>query len=128
MMNEITQEVMKMFNLKEFNGTLISEPYMVNSFDELQRQVLKEIVFYGSGLGWRQCSNEVEEHYILFPYAEKEREEPEEYIKKLKFLVDAEIRYYRNCVTGTFNAIKDFSWSLEVTNNKDFFVLILRKM
>ena len=128
MMNEITQEVMKMFNLKEFNGTLISEPYMVNSFDELQRQVLKEIVFYGSGLGWRQCSNEVEEHYILFPYAEKEREEPEEYIENLKFLVDSEIRYYRNCVTGTFNAIKDFSWSLEVTNNKDFFVLILRKM
>ena len=117
-----------MFNLKEFNGTLISEPYMVNSFDELQRQILKEIVFYGSGLGWRQCSNEVEEHYILFPYAEKEREEPSEYIKNLKFLVDAEIRYYRNCVTGTFNAIKGFSWSIDVTDNKDFFVLSLFKM
>ena len=117
-----------MFNLKEFNGTLISEPYMVNSFDELQRQVLKEIVFYGSGLGWRQCSNEVEEHYILFPYAEKEREEPsEDYIKNLKFLLGSEICYYRNCVTGA-KPIKDFSWSLEVTDNKDFFALILRKM
>ena len=118
-----------MFNLKEFNGTLISESYMVNSFDDLQRQVLKEIVFYGSGLGWRQCSNEVEEHYILFPYAEKEREEPsEDYIKNLKFLVDAEIRYYRNCVTGTFNAIKDFSWNVDITDNEEAFVLILRKM
>lgn len=118
-----------MFDLKEFNGTLIYEPYMVNSFDELKRQILKEIVFYGSGLGWRrQCSNEVEKHYILFPYAEKGDEPSEDYIKNLKFLVAAEIRYYRNCVTGA-NVIKDFSWSLEeVTDNKDFFVLSVFKM
>ena len=118
-----------MFDLKEFNGTLIPEPYMVNSFKELQRQLLKEIVFYGSGFGWSTPSNEVEEQYILFPYAEKECDESsKDYIKNLKFLVSAEIRY-RHCVTRTFNAIKDFSWSLEeVTDNKDFFVLIVFKM
>ena len=117
-----------MFDLKEFNGTLVTEPYSVNSFDELKRQILKEIVFYGSGLGWRrQCSNEVEEHHMLFPYVEKGEETSEVYIKNLKFLVGAEIRYYRNCVTGA-NDIKDFSWSLEVTENKDFFVLSLFKM
>ena len=116
-----------MFNLKEFNGTLISEPYMVNSFDELHRQVLKEIVFYGSGLGWRQCSNEVEEHYILFPYAEKGEEPSEDYIKNLKFLIGSEITYFRNCVTGT-KPIKDFSWDIDVTDNKDFFVLTVFKM
>ena len=116
-----------MFDLKGFNGTLISEPYMANSFDELKRQILKEIVFYGSGLGWRrQCSNEVEEHHILFPYVE-ECDEPEEYIKNLKFLLGSEICYYRNCVTGA-KPIKDFSWSLEVTDNKDFFVLSVFKM
>ena len=116
-----------MFNLKEFNGTLISEPYMVNSFDELHRQVLKEIVFYGSGLGWRQCSNEVEEHYILFPYAEKGEEPSADYIKNLKFLIGSEITYFRNCVTGT-KPIKDFSWDIDVTDNKDFFVLTVFKM
>ena len=116
-----------MFNLKEFNGTLISEPYMVNYFDELHRQVLKEIVFYGSGLGWRQCSNEVEEHYILFPYAEKGEEPSADYIKNLKFLIGSEITYFRNCVTGT-KPIKDFSWDIDVTDNKDFFVLTVFKM
>ena len=116
-----------MFNLKEFNGTLISEPYMVNSFDELQRQVLKEIVFYGSGLGWRQCSNEVAEQCILFPYAEKGEEPSADYIKNFKFLIGSEITYFRNCVTGT-KPIKDFSWDIDVTDNKDFFALILRKM
>ena len=118
-----------MFSLKEFNGTLISEPYMANSFDELKRQVLKEIAFYGSGLGWRrQCSNEVEEHCILFPYAEKGSDASEDYIKNFKFLVDAEIRYYRNCVTGTFQPIKDFGWNLDITDNEKVFALILRKM
>ena len=118
-----------MFDLKEFNGTLVTEPYSVNSFDELKRQILKEIVFYGSGLGWRrQCSNEVEEQYILFPYAEKEEEPSVDYIKNLKFLIGAEITYFRNCVTGTFNAIKDFSWDIDVTDDDEVFVLILRKM
>lgn len=117
-----------MFNLKEFNGTLISEPYMVNSFDELKRQILKEIVFYGSGLGWRrQCSNEVAEQCILFPYAEKGEEPSADYIKNFKFLIGSEITYFRNCVTGT-KPIKDFSWDIVVTDNKDFFGLILRKM
>ena len=56
-----------MFDLKEFNGTLVTEPYSVSSFDELKREILKEIVFYGLSIGWRrQCSNEVEEHRILF--------------------------------------------------------------
>ena len=118
-----------MFDLKEFNGTLVTEPYSVNSFNELERQILKEIVFYGSGLGWRrQCSNEVEVHCMLFPYVEKGSETSEDYIKNLKFLVDAEIRYFRNCVTGTFQAIKDFAWNLDITDNKDFFVLSLFKM
>ena len=118
-----------MFSLKEFNGTLVTEPYSVSSFDELKREILKEIVFYGSGLGWRrQCSNEVEEHCILFPYAEKGSDASEDYIKNFKFLVDAEIRYYRNCVTGAFNPIKDFSWNIEATDNKDFFVLSVFKM
>ena len=121
-----------MFDLKEFNGTLVTEPYSVNSFDELERQILKEIVFYGSGLGWRrQCSNEVEEHCILFPYVfpYAEKDEPEDYIKNFKSLVAAEITYYRNSVTGAFKPITDFSWSLEeVSDNKDFFALILRKM
>ena len=117
-----------MFDLKEFNGSVTKVPYSVNSFDELKRQILKEIVFYGSGLGWRrQCSNEVEEHCILFPYAEKEEEPSADYIKNFKFLIGSEICYYRNCVTGA-KPIKDFSWSLEVTDNKDFFALILRKM
>ena len=118
-----------MFDLKEFNGTLVTEPYRVNSFNELKRQILKEIVFYGSGLGWRrQCSNEVEEQYILFPYAEKEEEPSVDYIKNLKFLIGAEITYFRNCVTGTFNAIKDFSWDIDVTDDDEVFVLIFRKM
>lgn len=50
-----------MFELKEFNGTLIPEPYSLNSSKELQRQLLKEIVFYGSGFGWNTLFNEVEE-------------------------------------------------------------------
>ena len=117
-----------MFDLKEFNGTLISEPYMANSFDELKRQVFKEIAFYGSGLGWRrQCSNEVAEQCILFPYAEKGEEPSADYIKNFKFLIGSEITYFRNCVTGT-KPIKDFSWDIDVTDNKDFFALILRKM
>lgn len=118
-----------MFDLKEFNGTPVTEPYSVNSFDELERQILKEIVFYGSGFGWSTASNEVEDQYILVPYAEKECDESsEDYIKNLKFVVGAEIRY-RHCVTRTFNAIKDFNWPLEeVTDNKDFFVLIVFKM
>ena len=118
-----------MFSLKEFEGTLVTEPYSVNSFDELKRQILKEIVFCGSGLGWRrQCSNEVEQQCILFPYVEKGSDTSEEYIKNLKFLVGSEMCYYRNCVTGTFNAIKDFSWSLDITDNEEVFALILRKM
>ena len=117
-----------MFDLKEFNGTLIPEPYSANSFDELKHQILKEIVFYGSGLGWRrQCSNEVAEQCILFPYAEKGEEPSADYIKNLKFLIGSEITYFRNCVTGT-KPIKDFSWCIEATDNKDFFALILRKM
>ena len=118
-----------MFDLKEFNGTLVTEPYSVSSFDELKREILKEIVFYGSGLGWRrQCSNEVEEHCILFPYAEKEEEPSADYIKNLKFLLGSEICYYRTCVTGTFKAIEGFSWSIDVTDNDAFFVLSLFKM
>ena len=117
-----------MFDLKEFNGTLIPKPYMANSFKELQRQLLKEIVFYGSGFGWITASNEAEEHHILFPYAEKEYDEPSEaYINNLKIFLSAEIRY-RHRVTKTFNAIKDFSWDIDVTDNKDFFVLTVFKM
>ena len=118
-----------MFDLKEFNGTLVTEPYRVNSFNELKRQILKEIVFYDSGLGWRrQCSNEVAEQCILFPYAEKGEEPSADYIKNFKFLIGSEITYFRNCVTGTFNAIKDFSWNVDITDNEEAFVLILRKM
>lgn len=119
-----------MFDLKEFNGTLVTEPYSVNSFDELERQILKEIAFYGSGLGWRShCSNEVEKHYMLLPYVEKGSDETsKDYIKNLKFLVEGKIQYYRNCLTGT-KPIKDFAWSLEeVADNKDFFALIVFKM
>lgn len=116
-----------MFDLKEFNGTLVTEPYSVNSFDELKRQILKEIVFYGSGLGWSTASNEVGEQYILFPYAEKGSDASEDYIKNLKFLVGEEMRYYRNCITGA-RPIKDFCWNLDITDNKDFFVLSVFKM
>ena len=117
-----------MFDLKEFNGSVTKVPY-VNSFDELQRQILKEIVFYSSGLGWRrQCSNEVEEQCILFPYAEKGEEPSADYIKNFKFLIGAEITYFRNCVTGAFKPIKDFSWDIDVTDNKYFFVLSVFKM
>ena len=118
-----------MFDLKEFIGTLVTEPYSVNSFDELKREILKEIVFYGSGLGWRrQCSNEVEEQCILFPYAEKGEEPSADYIKNFKFLIGAEITYFRNCVTGAFKPIKDFSWDLDITDNEEVFALILRRM
>ena len=117
-----------MFNLKDFNGTLISEPYMANSFEELERQLLKEIVFYGSGFGWSTASNEAEEHYILFPYAKKESDEPSEgYIDSLKILLSSEI-HYRHRAIKTFNPIKDFSWNIEATDNKDFFVLSVFKM
>lgn len=67
----LPNEVNYMFNLKDFNGTLVPEPYIANSFDELQHQLLKEIAFYGSGFGWSTTSNEAEEHHILFPYLKK---------------------------------------------------------
>ena len=117
-----------MFDLKEFNGTLVTEPYSVNSFNELERQILKEIVFYGSGFGWNTTSNEVEEHHFLFPYADKESAESlEGYITNLKIFLEAKIRYqYR--VAKTFKAMEGFSWSIDVTDNKAFFVLSLFKM
>ena len=117
-----------MIVLKEFNGS-ISEPHMANSFDELKTQVIKEIVFYATGLGWRQCSNVVEEQCILFPYVEKERETSDEYIRELEFLVGAEIRYFRNCVTGTYDKpIDGFCWNLDITESKDFFALVLHRL
>ena len=117
-----------MFDLKDFNGTLVTEPYSVNSFDELERQILKEIIFYASGFGWTTASGEAEEIQILFPYVEKTQEESSKaYIDSLKFSIRAQIRY-RHCVTKTFNSIKDFSWSLEVSDNKEFFILTVFKM
>lgn len=117
-----------MFDLKEFNGTLVTEPYSVNSFDELQRQILKEIVFYGSGFGWKTAFNEAEEHYFLFPYIDEEPVESlEGYIATLKIMLEAKIRLQHR-VLKTFNAIEGFSWSIDVTDNKDFFVLSLFKM
>ena len=118
-----------MFDLKEFNGTLVTEPYSINTFDELKRQILKEIVFYATGLGWSQCPNVVEEQCILFPYVEKERETSDEYIRELEFLVSEEIRYFRNCVTGTYNKpIDGFCWNLCNTESKDFFALVLHRL
>ena len=117
-----------MFDLKKFNGTMIPEPYVANSFKELERQLLKEIVFYGSGFGWSTASNEAEEHHILFPYAAKESDEPSEgYLDSLRILLTSEI-HFRHRATKTFNAIKDFSWNIEATDNKDFFVLSVFKM
>ena len=117
-----------MFELKEFNGTLVTEPYSVNSFDELQRQILKEIVFYGSGFGWNTGSNEAEEHYFLFPYIDEEPVESlEGYIASLRIMLEAKIRLQHR-VLKTFNAFEGFSWSIDVTDNKDFFVLSLFKM
>ena len=117
-----------MFDLKEFNGTLVTEPYSVNSFDELQRQILKEIVFYGSGFGWNTGSNEAEEHSFLFPYIDEEPVESlEGYIASLRIMLEAKIRLQHR-VLKTFNAIEGFSWSIDVTDNKDFFVLSLFKM
>ena len=117
-----------MFDLKEFNGTLVTEPYSVNSFNELQRQILKEIVFYGSGFGWNTGSNEGEEHYFLFPYIDEEPVESlESYIASLRIKLEAKIRL-QHLVLKAFNAIEGFSWSIDVTDNKDFFVLSLFKM
>ena len=118
-----------MFDLKEFNGTLVTEPYSVNSFNELERQILKEIVFYGSGFGWSTTGfNKVEEHHFLFPYIDNTSAESlEGYITTLKIFLEAKIRFqYR--VAKTFKAIEGFSWSIDVTDNKDFFVLSLFKM
>lgn len=118
-----------MFELKEFNGTLVTEPYSVNSFDELQNQVLKEIVFYGSGFGWSTAFNEVEEHHFLFPYIDKEEsvKSLEDYIATLRMKLGARIRLQRR-VLKTFNPIEGFSWCIEATDNKDFFVLTVFKM
>ena len=117
-----------MFDLKEFNGTLVTEPYRVNSFNELENQVLKEIVFYGSGFGWNTLFNEVEEQHFLFPYIDREpTESVESYIHTLRIKVGAKIRLQHR-VLKTFNAIEDFSWSIDVTDNKDFFVLTVFKM
>ena len=117
-----------MFNLKEFNGTLIPEPYSLNSSKELQRQLLKEIVFYGSGFGWNTLFNEAEEQHFLFPYIDREPTESlEDYIATLRIKLGARIRLQRR-VLKTFNPIEGFSWCIEATDNKDFFALILRKM
>lgn len=117
-----------MFDLKEFNGTLVTEPYSVNSFNELERQILKEIVFYGSGFGWSTAFNEVEEHHFLFPYIDDEPVESlEGYIATLRIKLEAKIRLQHR-VLKTFNAFEGFSWSIDVTDNKDFFVLSLFKM
>ena len=117
-----------MFDLKDFNGTLVTEPYSVNSFDELERQILKEIVFFGSGFGWSTAFNEVEEHHFLFPYIDKESAESlEGYIATLRIMLEAKIRLQHR-VLKTFNAIEGFSWSIDVSDNNDFFVLSLFKM
>ena len=117
-----------MFDLKDFNGTLVTEPYSVNSFDELERQILKEIVFFGSGFGWSTAFNEVEEHHFLFPYIDKESAESlEGYIATLRIMLGARIRLQRR-VLKTFNPIEGFSWCIEPTDNKDFFVLTVFKM
>ena len=117
-----------MFDLKEFNGTLIPEPYSLNSSKELQRQLLKEIVFYGSGFGWNTLFNEAEEQHFLFPYIDREPTESlEDYIATLRIKLGAEIRYQHR-VAKTFKAIEGFSWSIDVTDNDAFFVLSLFKM
>ena len=117
-----------MFDLKEFNGTLIPEPYSLNSSKELQRQLLKEIVFYGSGFGWNTLFNEVEEQHFLFPYIDREpTESVESYIDTLRIKLGARIRLQRR-VLKTFNPIEGFSWSINTTDNKDFFVLTVFKM
>ena len=117
-----------MFDLKEFNGTLIPEPYSLNSSKELQRQLLKEIVFYGSGFGWNTLFNEAEEQHFLFPYIDREPTESlEGYVASLRIMLEAKIRLQHR-VLKTFNSIEGFSWSIDVTDNKDFFVLSLFKM
>ena len=120
----IIMEVIDMADVKE----LKDEVYGRLNFDELTREILKEIIFYASGFGWTTASDDVEEVHILFPYVEKAQEESSKgYIDSLKILIRAQIRYCR-CVAKTFNPIKDFSWSLKVSDNKDFLVLTMFKM
>ena len=123
-MNKIIMEVIDMADVKEVKD----EVYGRSNFYDLAREILKEIVFYATGFGWTTASGEAEEIQILFPYVEKTQEESSKaYIDSLKFSIRAQIRY-RHCVTKTFNSIKDFSWSLEVSDNKEFFILTVFKM
>ena len=113
-----------MANVKEVKD----EVYGMSNFNDLTREILKEIIFYASGFGWTTASDEAEEIHILFPCVEKAQEESSKgYIDSLKILIEAQIRY-RHCVAKTFNPIKDFSWSLEAPDNKDFLVLTVFKM
>ena len=113
-----------MANVKEVKD----EVYGMSNFNDLSREILKEIIFYASGFGWTTASDDVEEVKILFPYVEKTQEESSKgYLKSLKILIEAQIRYCR-CVAKTFNPIKDFSWCLEAPDNEDFLVLTVFKM
>ena len=119
-----------MLRLKEFAGEV--EVAKVNSgimnIGDMVCHLLKEIVFYGSGFGWNTSSNEFEEIYILFPYTELTHGLTSSgYIANLKIMLCAEIRYQQR-IAKIFKPIKKFSWNIDVTDNEEAFILILRKM
>ena len=116
-----------MFSLKEFEGEVAKVNSGIMNVGEMVRQLLKEIAFYGSGFGW-STSDDIEEVHVLFPYTEKTHGLTSSgYITNLKIMLGAEIRHQHR-VAKTFNPIKDFSWNIDVTDDDEVFVLILRKL
>lgn len=116
-----------MFSLKEFNGEVAKVNSGIMSIGDMVDHLLKEIVFYGYGFGWSTASNETEEIHITFPYTEKTHGLTSSgYVTNLKIMLCAEINYQRR-IAATFSPIEGFDWNVDVTDNEDFFMLILRK-
>ena len=131
-----------MLRTNEFEGHYFNAPYEVSDYSDLVKNIVDEIIFYGSGFGWansgtkirRKKSGVVVNHIevaILFPYIEKApRESQTDFLRKLMLDVRKELRcYIMAWSTGkTYLAIDGFEWGItRVYSDVHQFALMLRK-
>lgn len=115
-----------MFNLNEFDE-VEKLNYGIMNVGDMVEHLLKEIVYYSCGCGWSTAANEVEEKHIWFHYTEKTHGLTSSgYITNLKIMLGAEINYLHR-KAKIIKPIKGFDWNIDITDNEDVFVLILRK-
>ena len=131
-----------MLRPNEFEGHYFNAPYEVSDYNDLVKNIVDEIIFYGSGFGWassgmkiRRKKSGVEVNHIevaiLFPYVEKAPSESQiDFLRKLMLDVRKELRcYIMAWSTGkTYIAIDNFEYGItRVYGDTHQFALMLRK-